>query len=451
MLERILKEINYDRVTGTINVDGVKIFVNLDLESDTNGTYAISKNGNMYSITITGKTLSKTFPCAMFEIFRNIGYIFFDRNGDVVSEQGYYYKSDFLSDNTEYLLKEMWVDKFALKKRECGVSVEKALELVHKDDILKVMPDAANSIVNERVKEVNSEIKFRRQYLDFLKDSFLEKNPEIAKIQDKNKKKISPVEKRRLKQGLEEAAMAMGYLQEKRMPDLSQNTLSQTMSKMRLSGVPNKILFEDGVKMIIHAIDREHVHPGLFNLQTHQYMCLNHEPDNWEKKFGKFYFKSGNVYVLYAKTSDGKVPGYMEGNTYERITINREKSALSIIDKYERIVNDFLKPVLKRYQHEIYMDKREDIGRACIQMLNGYVYGDNKSVPTMNDLDETIREIKVDDSGIATLKQKMSGMMSYNERKKAFINDVKRETNESDDAFKLRAEALWKEAQYQRQ
>lgn len=451
MLERILKEINYDRVTGTINVDGVKIFVNLDLESNANGTYAISKTGNMYSITITGKTLSKTFPCAMFEIFRNIGYIFFDRDGDIVSERGYYYKSDFLSDNTEYLLKEMWVDKFALKKRECGVSVEKALELVHKDDILKVMPDAANSLVNERVKEVNSEIKFRRQYLDFLKDSFLEKNPEIAKIQDKNKKKISPVEKRRLKQGLEEAAMAMGYLQEKKMIDLSPNTFSQIMTKMRIANVPNRISFEDGAKMIIKAMDKDNIHPGLFNIQTHRYAAINNKPENWKKEFNKYYFKSGSVYVLYTKTNDGKIPEFIEGNTYERHNVNRTKVAFDIISKYERVVNDLLKPVLKRYQSEVYIDKRKDIDRACVQLLNTYVFCDNRNVPTMNDLDETIREIKVDDSGIATLKQKMSGMMSYNERKKAFINDVKRETNESDDAFKLRAEALWKEAQYQRQ
>ena len=451
MLERILKEINYDRVTGTINVDGVKIFVNLDLESDANGTYAISKNGNMYSITITGKTLSKTFPCAMFEIFRNIGYIFFDRDGDIVGERGYYYKSDFLSDNTEYLLKEMWVDKFALKKRECGVSVEKALELVHKDDILKVMPDAANSIVNERVKEVNSEIKFRRQYLDFLKDSFLEKNPEIAKIQDKNKKKISPMEKRRLKQGLEEAAMAMGYLQEEKMVDLSPNTFSQIMTRMRIANVPNRISFEDGAKMIIKAMDKDNVHPGLFNIQTHRYVAINNIPENWKTGFGKYYFKSGSVYVLYTKTNDGKMPEFMEGNTYERHNVNRAKVAFDIISKYERVVNDLLKPALKKYQQEIYVDKRDVIAKATVELMSIHILHENSNPPTINDLDNQISELNMAKADIPSLKKRTSGMMSYNERKKAFMETINKRAGEDDDTFKIRCEQLWEAHQHQQQ
>ena len=97
MIERILNEIKYDHVTGTINVDNVRIFVNIDADSSEPGSYAISKTGSMYSITITGKTIAKSFPCAMYEVYRNIGYIFADK-ADVTSERGYYYKSDYVSD-----------------------------------------------------------------------------------------------------------------------------------------------------------------------------------------------------------------------------------------------------------------------------------------------------------------------------------------------------------------
>jgi hypothetical protein len=446
MLERILNEIKYDRVSGTIKVDGKKIYVNVSEKSDEEGSYQISQDGEMFSITITGKTCEKSLPCACFEIYRNVAHLFYKPDTDVLSEKGFYNSSDFLTDNADQLCKDMWLDKWASNKREWNVTVDKILPLMHKEDIVKLMPDVSDHEVNETLKETNSEIKFRRTYLTFLKDMYLEKHPKMEKEVNKNKK-ISPLEKRRLKQGLFEVAESMGYYPEKKeSPVAGPNQLATVMSRMGLSQVTNTISFEDGMKTIMRAINREDIKPGRFNIQSHRYILLNHEPDDWKKKYHEYYFKSGSVYVPYAKSEEG-TPEFIENNTYEKLKINKEKAAFEIIKTYERITNDFLKMALQRFQYEVYLNKRKEIAQATINILGDFASSPTINTPTMKTLDEMIQQIRLNNSCAERIKTKTTGMLSYNERKKIFIDSVERRKNESDEAFKKRAEILWEEKQ----
>ena len=446
MIERILNEIKYDRMSGTIDVDGKKIYVNVSEKSDEEGSYQISQDGEIFSITITGKTCEKSLPCACFEIYRNVAHLFYKPGTDVLSEKGFYNSSDFLSDNADQLYKNMWLDKWASEKREWNVTVDKVLPLMHKEDIVKLMPDVSDHEVNETLKETNLEIKFRRTYLTFLKDMYLEKHPKMEKEINKNKK-ISPLEKRRLKQGLFEAAASMGYYPEKKEPlVVKPNQLATIMSKMGLSQVTNTISFEDGMKTIMRAINREDIKPSRFNIQSHQYILLNHEPDNWKKKYHKYYFKSGSVYVPYAKSEEG-TPEFIENNTYKKLTIDKEKAAFEIIKTYERITNDFLKLALKRFQYEVYLNKRKEIAQATINILGNFATLPTTNTPTMKNLDEMIQQMRLNNSCAERIKTKTTGMLSYNERKKIFIDSVERRKNEGDEAFKKRAESLWEEKQ----
>lgn len=446
MLERILNEIRYDRVSGTIKVDGKKIYVNISEKSDEESSYQISQDGEMFSITITGKTCEKSLPCACFEIYRNIGHLFYKPDTDVLSEKGFYNSSDFLTDNADRLYMDMWLDKWASEKREWNVTVDKVLPLMHKEDIVKLMPDVSDREVNETLKETNLEIKFRRTYLTFLKDMYLEEHPKMEKEVNKNKK-ISPLEKHRLKQGLFEVAASMGYYPEKKEQRVaSPNQLANIMNKMGLSQVTNNISFEDGMKTIMRAINREDVKPGRFNIQSHRYILLDHEPNDWKKRYHKYYFKSGSVYVPYAK-SEESVPEFIENNTYKKLTINKEKAALGIINTYERITNDFLKMALKRFQYEVYLNKRKEIAQATINILGDFISLPTTSIPTMKNLDEMIQQIRLNNSCAERIKTKTTGMLSYNERKKIFIDSIERRKNESDEAFKKRAEILWEKEQ----
>jgi hypothetical protein len=250
-----------------------------------------------------------------------------------------------------------------------------------------------------------------------------------------------------LKQGLFEVAESMGYYPEKKeSPVAGPNQLATVMSRMGLSQVTNTISFEDGMKTIMRAINREDIKPGRFNIQSHRYILLNHEPDDWKKKYHEYYFKSGSVYVPYAKSEEG-TPEFIENNTYEKLKINKEKAAFEIIKTYERITNDFLKMALQRFQYEVYLNKRKEIAQATINILGDFASSPTINTPTMKTLDEMIQQIRLNNSCAERIKTKTTGRLSYNERKKIFIDSVERRKNESDEAFKKRAEILWEEKQ----